>query len=65
MFQSCYQKQEFITVWLLLPGLNKKYSLELDLIGMIKTYAEILDFEIEKDFSYSSGPEGPGDPGSL
>ena len=30
---------------------------------MVKTYAEILDFEIEIDFSYSSGAEGPGGPG--
>ena len=56
-------KQEFITVWLLLPSLNKQYSMELDLIGMIKTYAEILGFGIEMFFSYSSGAEGPGDPG--
>ena len=40
--------------------------MELDLIiGMIKTYAEILDFGIEMEFSYSSGAEGPGDPGGL
>ena len=37
---------------------------------MIKTYAEILDFGIEMDFSYSWGDEGdqaggPGDPGGL
>ena len=37
--------------------------MELDQIEMIKTYAEILDFEIEKVFSYSLGAEGPGDPG--
>ena len=37
--------------------------MELDLIGMIKTYAEILDFWIEMNFSYSTGAEGPGDLG--
>ena len=30
---------------------------------MIKTYAEILVFGIEMDFSYSWGAKGPGDPG--
>ena len=58
-------KQEFITVWLLLPSLNKQYLMESDLIEMIKTYAEILNFGIEMEFSYSSGAEGPGDPGDL
>ena len=39
--------------------------MELDLIGIIKTYAEILGFGIEMDFSYSSRTEGPGDPEGL